>query len=71
MSSNDPRFLTIEQTAEVLQVSDKTIRRLITVFRIPAVRVGDSLRVPAEWLKALQDDAMNQTRVASAQGAQA
>lgn len=70
MSSDTPRFLTIEQTAEALQVSDKTVRRLVAVFRIPAFRVGDSLRIPADWLKSVQEDAMNQTRVASAQGAQ-
>lgn len=67
MSSNEPRFLTIEQTAEALQVSENTVRRLVAVLQVPAVRIGDSLRVPASWLQRLQEQAMNQT----AQGGQA
>ncbi|GGJ44032.1 helix-turn-helix domain-containing protein [Neoroseomonas lacus] len=39
------KLLTIRQTAEILSVCDKTVRRLIAAEVLRALRVGRSLRV--------------------------
>lgn len=41
---------TLEQVAEILQVSVQTVRRLIKEGKIKAVRVGIQLRVTQEEL---------------------
>ena len=40
-----PRLLTIPQTAELLQVSEKKVRRLIKSGELVAHRVGRQLRI--------------------------
>jgi excisionase family DNA binding protein len=44
------RLLTLKQIAEQLQVSTKTVRRLIAVHDIPIVWVGGQIRVPTSLL---------------------
>ena len=48
-----PVFLTISQTAEILGVSRRVVRRLIDVGILPAFRPGPhSIRIPAEAVQA-------------------
>jgi excisionase family DNA binding protein len=44
------KLLTIRQTAEILTVCEKTVRRLITAKVLRALRVGRSLRVSEDDL---------------------
>jgi excisionase family DNA binding protein len=40
-----PRLLTIKDVARLLQVSDKTIRRLIESRDLPAIKLGAQWRI--------------------------
>ncbi len=48
-------LLTVRETAEALNVSEKHIWRLVWAGTIPSVKLGRSVRVPAdqlqEWLR--------------------
>ncbi|MET9071791.1 helix-turn-helix domain-containing protein [Streptomyces sp. NPDC004232] len=44
-------FATVSETAEVLHVDARTVRRAIDGGTIPATRVGQQLRVPVAWLE--------------------
>ncbi|SEC89202.1 DNA binding domain-containing protein, excisionase family [Streptomyces sp. 3213] len=44
-------FATITEAAEVLHVDPRTVRRAIDRGELPAVRVGQQLRVPVAWLR--------------------
>src|SRR5687767_8544271 len=46
-------LLTVHETAQLLKVSPITVRRFITDGRLPAVRVGKSVRVNREAVDAL------------------
>lgn len=60
------RFLTLDQVAEQFQVSRRTVERLVASASMPSVRVGGSVRVPAdeldEWidLRRVSDDGSRQ-----------
>ncbi len=43
-------FLTLKQTAAKLNVSTRTVRRLVAARRIPFLRVGNQLRFPVDLL---------------------
>lgn len=45
------KFYTIEEVAEMLKVSDKTVRRLIEGKKLDAVKVGTVYRISEEDLK--------------------
>ncbi len=47
-----PPFLTIKDVAERLQVSGRTIHRLIDMGEFSVIRIGRSVRVSEEALKA-------------------
>jgi excisionase family DNA binding protein len=51
--SDRSAFLTVAETAALLRVSEKTIRRQIACGGLPACRVGRSVRIPAKSLNAL------------------
>lgn len=40
-----PQLLTLEQAAEVLALSTKSVRRLVWDGQLPAVRLGSRLRI--------------------------
>lgn len=46
-----PELLTIDETAEFLRVSDKTVRRMIDDGRLKAVAIGRQWRIPKEALE--------------------
>lgn len=50
--SNYPEILTLEQTAEFLQVSTRTIQRMIKENRLPGRQVGSQWRFDREQLRA-------------------
>ena len=54
-----PSILTVEETAELLRVTDQHLRKLIKEGKIPAVRVGRSLRIYRNELR----DVLEGTRV--------
>ena len=43
-------LMTVEEVAELLRMRKETIRRLLTVGKLPGVRVGRSWRVPKDAL---------------------
>jgi len=48
-------LLTVAETAELMQVSEKTVRRLIARGELPAVQLGgpgSAIRVPRDELEA-------------------
>lgn len=51
-------ILTIPQTAEYLQVCDKTIRRLISSKKLSASKIGGSWRIKKSDI----DDYLNETK---------
>jgi excisionase family DNA binding protein len=46
------RFLTIEQTAELLGMKEKTIYSLCARGQLPSVKIGHSIRIPLADLEA-------------------
>jgi excisionase family DNA binding protein len=44
-------FATVAEAAEVLHVDRRTVLRAIDRGEIPAVRVGQQLRVPVVWIR--------------------
>jgi excisionase family DNA binding protein len=42
----DVRFLTVQEVAEVMRVSNMTVYRLVHAGDLPAVRFGRSFRIP-------------------------
>lgn len=48
-----PPLMTAHEVAELFQVSLRTVRRLIADGRLPAMRIGRSVRVSKEALDAL------------------
>ncbi len=49
------RFLTVNDVAEMLQLSSRTVRRMIADGRLPVIRVGRAVRVHPAALAALMD----------------
>jgi len=45
------RFLTVAEVAEIMRVSRMTVYRLVHSGEMPAVRVGQSYRVPQDALE--------------------
>jgi len=41
-------LLTVHQVAENWQVSERTIRRMIKDLRLPVIRLGRAVRIPAK-----------------------
>jgi excisionase family DNA binding protein len=50
LDSTHSRFMTVDEVAAVLRVSDMTVYRLINAGALPAVRIGRSFRVGADDL---------------------
>ncbi|MGI5925363.1 MAG: helix-turn-helix domain-containing protein, partial [Lentisphaeria bacterium] len=48
-----PELLTIDETAEFLRVSDKTVRRMLNDGRLKGVNIGRQWRIPKEALAEL------------------
>jgi excisionase family DNA binding protein len=44
-NSNNLKFLTLEQAAEILQVSKRTVHRLIQRKRMPGFKIGGQWRI--------------------------
>ncbi|MGI6878696.1 helix-turn-helix domain-containing protein [Microbacterium sp. gxy059] len=45
--TEEPRFLTVAEVADLMRVSKMTVYRLVHAGELPAVRFGRSYRVPA------------------------
>ncbi len=59
-NSTEPlKFLTVEETAELLQVSRRTLQRMIHRNDLPAFKVGGQWRIHesalAKWLDGLNE----------------
>lgn len=44
-------FATVSETADVLRVDPRTVRRRIADGTYPATRIGSDWRVPVRWLR--------------------
>jgi excisionase family DNA binding protein len=44
-------FASVPETAAVLRVDDRTVRRRVADGTIPATRVGAEYRIPVRWLR--------------------
>jgi excisionase family DNA binding protein len=42
------RLLTVDQLAELWQISERTVRRMTADGRLPVVRIGRAVRIPAK-----------------------
>jgi excisionase family DNA binding protein len=51
-----PRLYTVPQVAEALNVSTRTVRRLIADEKLPTVRIGRAIRVREDVLMELIDE---------------
>ena len=49
----DMPFLTVKEAASLVRLSTKTIYHLIGDGKIPAIKVGDAVRIPVAWRDAL------------------
>ncbi|MCZ7634091.1 MAG: helix-turn-helix domain-containing protein [Phycisphaerales bacterium] len=49
MNPTEPRFMSVAEAARFVNLSEKTIRRLIEENKIPSIRVGNSIRIPLRW----------------------
>jgi len=48
---DDERLLTVEETAEQFQVTDRTVRNLATRGELRSTRVGRQFRFKRAWLR--------------------
>jgi len=39
-------YLTVDQTAELLQLSKSSVRRFVSSREIPSIKLGNSIRIP-------------------------
>ncbi|MDP9800576.1 excisionase family DNA binding protein [Arcanobacterium wilhelmae] len=53
LPSSAPQFFTVAEVAEVTRVSRMTVYRMVHSGELPAVRVGNSYRVPRSALEQL------------------
>ena len=53
MSSECPEILTLQQAAELLQISERTIQRMLKTGEIPGTQIGGQWRFDREQLRAL------------------
>lgn len=51
-SSQTQKFLTVDQAAETLNLSTKTLYRAITAGALPVIRFGRAIRIPLSDLQA-------------------
>ena len=51
------RLLTVKDVAEALQLSTRTVRRMIAAEQIPIIRLGRSVRVHPSAISDLYNDA--------------
>jgi excisionase family DNA binding protein len=50
------RFFTLEQAAEMLQVSKRTLQRLIQRRQMPSLKIGGQWRIPeSEFMKWVEE----------------
>ncbi len=52
----EKKLLTVEQVAKAMQVSVKTVYRLVTENKIPGLRVGSSIRFDPDKIEAWQNE---------------
>lgn len=60
----EPLVYTVAQAAEVLQCSDRHVRRLVKAGRLPVVYLGDRPMIPRRALEAWLLDAATDESVA-------
>ena len=53
MSSTYPEILTLQQAAEMLQISERTIQRMLKKGEIPGSQVGGQWRFDRDLLRAM------------------
>lgn len=49
---SDVRFLTVEEVAELMRVSNMTVYRMVKSGKLPAIRFGRSYRIPESAVQA-------------------
>ena len=49
----DHAVLTIDETAKILRISDRTVRELIKAGAIPALHFGRRVLIPVPWLMSI------------------
>lgn len=51
---DDPKLLTAQEAAQLLRLSEATVRRLIRQGKLPGTRIGRDYRIPrAQLIKSL------------------
>ncbi len=52
-------LLTVNETADILRVSTRTVYKFVKNGKIPSVRVGTAIRIPKEELEKLINKSLN------------
>jgi len=52
-SITETPFLTVQEAAALVRLSTKTVYSLIADGKIPAIKVGDTVRIPVAWRDSL------------------
>ncbi len=53
MSGNYPEILTLQQAADLLQISERTIQRMLKKGEVPGTQIGGQWRFDRDQLRAL------------------
>lgn len=65
MPASAPQFYTVAEVAELTRVSRMTVYRMVHSGELPAVRVGNSYRVPKSAVENLLSGGMGEQRGAA------
>ena len=53
------RFYRPDEVAEIFDISERTVRRLIASGEIPATKIGSGTRIPGSFIKEKEEEAFN------------
>jgi excisionase family DNA binding protein len=45
-------FATVQETAVILRIDERTLRSMIKRGEVPSIRAGSQWRIPTDWLRA-------------------
>ena len=58
VTMDNPKFMTVSETAKALNVSEITIRRMVARHEMPHLKIAGALRIPTQWVDRMVDESM-------------
>lgn len=58
----DTKFLTVSQTAKMLNISSATVRRMIATGAIPSIKIAGTVRIPVQWVERVVSESLAAAR---------